>query len=244
MRYIFLFLLMTPGYLFAQSERKGWHAGVGLGSFNYNTHYYYHNGAGTPYHDNYPGHSIGRTMIIATLEKKTLFPIKRAFYDQRAADKIYYFDFDLGAELLVGPFGKTTGDWLPENETISSGGIAAGINAYFRSAIVIKTTQSLSLAPFLSLGPQLTMIQNNGKGLGSFASRPYYNYKEGWTEYVLLLNASLGVGLEFPRFAVTPEIRFGVIGTSSTDWEPDGGSVDVDDVPGFWAVSIKITRKL
>lgn len=244
MRYILLFLLLAPGCLFAQLERKGWHVGVGLGSFYYNTHYYYYSAAGTPYRDNYPGHSINRTMIMATLEKKTLFPLKKAFYDQTAPDKICYFDFDLGGELLAGPFGKTTGDWLPEDETISSGGIAAGINAYFRSAIVINTSKNFSLAPFLSLGPQFTVVHNNGKGTGSFGSRPYYKYAEGWTEFILLLNASLGIGLEFPHFAVTPEIRLGVTGTSSTDWEPNGGGVDMDGAPGFWAVSIKITRKL
>lgn len=244
MKSIFLFLLLLPGYLFAQFSRKGWHAGVGIGSFHYNTHWYYYSSAGTPYRDNYPGHSINRTMIVFSLEKKTLFPIKNAYYDATAPDKIYFFDFDFGAELLLGPFGKTTGDWIPDDETISSGGIAAGINAYLKTAIVISTTKNLSLAPFLSLGPQFTVIHNNGKGTGTFASRSYYHYTEGWTEYVLLLNSSLGIGIELPQFSITPEIRFGLTGTSSTNWEPNTGGVDMEDAPGFWGVSIKLTKKL
>lgn len=244
MRLILLFLLLMPGHLFAQITRKGWHAGVGAGSFNYNTHYYYYSSSGTPYRDNYPGHSINRTMFMLSLEKKNLFPVKTAYYDQTAPGKIFFFDFDLGAELLFGPLGKTTGDWVPDDETISSGGIAVGINAYMKGAVVATITRHLNLTPFLSLGPQFTMIHNNGKGTGPFASRSFYRYTEGWNEYVLLLNAALGVGIEFPKFAITPEIRFGITGTSSTDWEPNAGGVDVEEAPRFWGVSVKVTKKL
>jgi hypothetical protein len=216
----------------AQNSRKGLYAGIGAGLFQYKTSWYYYRFDGNPRHDNYPEHSIHKTTITLSLEKRSLLQAKD-------------IHFDVGGELLLGISGKAKGDWLPGEEVISSGGFAAGFNGFFRAVYPITAGQNLSISPFIGLGPQFTLLHNNGKNVGTqFASNAYYNYTDGWNEYVLLFNGSVGANFEFPGFSLTPELRFGIIGTSFTNWEPNEDGVSMEKSPGFLGFSIKIAKKL
>lgn len=232
MKFTCMLLFLFPVMALAQNSRKGLYAGIGIGRFQYKTYWYYYRYDGNPRHDNYPQHSINKTVITLSLEKRSLLQ----------AGSIH---FDAGGELLLGIGGKAKGDWLPNEEVISGGGIAAGVNGFFRAAYPLAAGHNLSISPFIGLGPQFVFLHNNGKNVGEqFASNTYYHYTDGWNEYVLLLNGSVGINFEFPGFSLTPELRFGIVGYSSSNWKPNEDGVDMDGLPGFLGFSIKISKKL
>ncbi len=213
------------------SVREGLYGGLSVGYFHYKTSWYYHRADGNPAHDNYPVHSLNRAVVSLNLEKKSL-------------REVHNIHFDLGGELLFGPTGKAKGTWLPDDDVISSGGWSAGLNAYVRAVYVpVAETKGLHLFPFLSLGPQYMFLHNNGKGTGPYASEAVYDYKEGWNEGVVLLAGSVGVDLQSGSFVLTPEIRFGLFGWSSSSWEPGGGGATMDGGPGFTAFSVRVAKK-
>ena len=241
---VIFILFMAPAGLMAQLPREGWHAGGGIGGAYYTSHWYYHRSDGNPYHDNYPTHTLDRTMLMLSLEKHTLFPIKVKYYDVTDPDRPYHFDFDAGAELLLGLKGNTRADWIADEPVISSGGYSVGLNGYFKALIVLTSSKKMNLSPFMALGPQFMMIHNNGKDVETNASAAYYDYKEGWNEYLTNLVFSLGMGLEFPKISIVPEIRLGLLGFGSSSWEPNAGGVSSTGAPGFWGLSIKVLKKL
>jgi|GEM_PF-5926113 len=155
-------------------------------------------------------------------------------------------DFDLGAELLLGFHGKTTAGWLPEDEVVSSGGLGAGLNTFFRGGIVLNNEKhpERNSMLFMSLGPQIIMMQHNGKGVGTFGSRPSLNYTEGWNEYLFILNFSLGFDFTWANFSITPEIRVNVpcLAAATTTWEPNG-NVEQNDAPVIYAYTLKVSRR-
>ena len=211
------------------ADREGVYAGLSLGYFHYQTNWYYHSSSSP--HDRNPVHSIHRAVVSIDLEKK-------------GAWQISAFQFDLGGELLLGPTGKAKGIWLPGDDVISSGGWSAGLNAYGRAFYMPPSqTGAVRLYPFLSLGPHYMFLHNNGKGTGPHASESGYNYKDGWNEGVLLLASSIGVDLSFDRFVLTPELRFGLFGWNSSSWEPQGSDVSMNGGPGFFAFSVRVSRR-
>ena len=152
---IFLFLLAAPVLSHAQSESKT-SFGLGLGTFSYFSHLYYYRFDGTPSRYNYPDHKLNRVMLILTGEQSHIFKSEK-------------LQFDGTAELGIGLGGKSRGLWLPQEEVISKGGFAVAANASIRMGYPLHTAPAIM--PFISLGPQLSVISNNGKGLGqNFAS--------------------------------------------------------------------------
>lgn len=224
-----LFFLALPFLTNAQDD-SGNSFGVGLGSFSYYTNLYYYRYDGRPSRYNYPEHKLNRFMLIVNGEREGLW---------RAGQ----FRFDGAAEILIGLAGKSTGLWLPEEETISSGGLALGFGGYVKAGYPVKTTKA-ELFPFIGFGPQIAAIYNNGKGLGSeFASNDYYHYDEGWMEYTVLLAGSLGCSFSISGYEIIPELRFGVIGASFTDWEPNEEGVEMESSPGMLGFSVKVNKK-
>lgn len=231
MKKILLLLLFSSAavLLYAQNE-SGTSIGIGLGTFSYYTNLYYYRFDNTPSRYNYPEHKLNRFMLIVSGEREGLW---------RAGQ----FRFDGGAEMLIGLGGKSTGLWLPQEETISDGGFAFGLGGYIKAGYPVKAGSS-ELFPFLSLGPQLTVINNNGEGLGgNFASNDYYFYEEGWTEYIVLLAGSIGCSFPVSDFLITPEFRFGVVGGSFTNWEPNEEGVEMESSPGLLGFSIGVSKK-
>jgi hypothetical protein len=221
-------LLVTTGCAFGQ--RSGLYGGVALGYFHYNTHWYYHAGSASPYYDNYAAHSTGRTSVTFNLEQKGIASMT-------------HFQFDLGGELLLGVAGGTHADYLGGDNAISSGGFAAGINAYGRAVYLPTATgKGVRVYPFVSAGPHYMFLHNNGKGSSSAIGE--YDYGNGWNEGVLMMAASLGVDFQFEGFTVTPEFRFGLFGWNSSSWAPGGRDVTMNGGPGFTAFSVRLSKRL
>lgn len=224
-----LFLFSVSFFTYAQND-SGNSIGVGLGTFSYYTNLYYYRFDNTPARYNYPEHKLNRLMLIVNGEREGLW---------RAGQ----FRFDGAAEILIGLGGKSTGLWLPEEETISNGGFAFGLGGYIKAGYPVKAGNT-NLFPFVGLGPQLSAIHNNGEGLGeNFASNNYYYYSEGWTEYIVLLAGSLGCSFLVADVEIIPEFRFGLIGASFTNWEPNEEGVEMESSPGLLGFSIKVNKK-
>jgi len=233
MKYLTFLLFFSLLSLLSQaqkpSDREGLYEGLSLGYFHYQTYWYYHSSSSP--HDHNPVHNINRAVLSIDLEKK-------------GAWQINTFQFDLGGELLLGPTGKAKGIWLPGSDVISSGGWSAGLNVYGRAVYIPPSqTGAIRFYPFLSLGPHYMFLHNNGKGTGPYASESGYNYKDGWNEGVGLLASSIGVDLSFDSFVLTPELRFGLFGWSSSSWEPQGSAVSMNGSPGFFAFSARVSKR-
>jgi hypothetical protein len=70
----------------------------------------------------------------------------------------------------------------------------------------------------------------------------YYHYGDGWTEYLLQLTGALGCSFGWSSFEIIPELRFGVIGTSFTNWEPNEEGVEIESSPGTLAFSVRFRK--
>lgn len=232
-RYIYiLLLLLLAGTAHAQTnETKGLYGGLGLSHAQYTTHWYYYRFDGRPNRYNYPVHRLNRTFLTGYIGKKGVF--------QWSALRA-----DLTAEVLIGLGGKTIGEWLPEEETISSGGFTAGLGGTFTVAYPLPPSGNISITPSFGIGPQFLASYCNGKGLGDqFAGNTYYFYNEGWTEYLLMLTTTLGCTFAFGELEITPSLQFGLIGTSFTNWEPNEDGVEMETSPSMWGFGISVGKK-
>jgi len=202
-----------------------------VGEFYYKTRWYYYRADGNPRHDNYPVHSINKLTIILCVGRRALFTSGA-------------FHWDIDGQLQLGLSGKAKGAWLPNDETISGGGLAIGIGACLKMVYPLQAGNGPHIGVFGGLGPQISMLHNNGKNVGDFASAAYYGYTDGWNEYLYMLSGVLGVHLEFSGFTLTPELRFGITGFSSTTWEPNERGVSMDSSPTLLGFSVKISRPI
>jgi hypothetical protein len=229
MKISLLLLLIFPFFAMAQSSAEKWYGGIGIGHFHYGTRWYYYRADGNPRHDNYPVHSINRLSVILSLRRQSLFI---------AGD----FRFDADGELQLGIVGKTRANWLPGDAAISGGGLAIGIGGYMKAVYTLPHSDGPAIGVFGGLGPQISLLHNNGKNVGEFASEPYYSYTDGWNEYLYLLNGVIGANIELSSFVLTPELRFGITGFSSTSWEPNERGVTMDSSPTLLAFSVKLSK--
>jgi len=220
---------MLPKTGEAHDSREGTYGGISLGYFHYSTHWYYHDGSGgSSYYDNYAAHNLNRAVISLSLQKK-------------AVRQMEHFDFDLGGELLLGPFGNAKATYLPGDNVISSGGWAAGLNFYGRAVYKPSGTDN-RIYPFAGIGPHYMFLHNNGKTVGTAATE--YGYSDGWNEGVLLVGLSLGVEMQMQSYTLTPELRLGLFGWNSSSWTPHGRDVSMNGGPGFIAFSLHLSKKL
>jgi hypothetical protein len=234
MKKLTLLLLLCPTIVMAQS-RDGWYAGAGLGYSHYVTHWYYHRSDGNPRHDNYPTHIINRAQLALGLEKHTII---------KTPENAGNFDFDANGEFIFGFAGKTKADWITGEPTASSGGFSAGLNGQFKALLILEKSKGLSLAPFIGLGPQFIFIRNNGKDIEGSAKAAYYDYGDGWNEFLGHLVFSAGINIQTESFTLVPELRVGFAGFSSSSWSPNEDGVSQDGTPAYFGFGIKLLRRL
>ena len=165
--------------------------------------------------------------------------------DKKSFLKTNNFHFDVGGELLLGFGGKATGEWIATEPVISGGGWAIGAGGSFTAVYpLISGKNQPIIAPFFGLGPQVLMLHNNGKNVEAMAAQAYYNYTDGWNEFLFHLQGTAGVDIHLSSFTLTPALRFGVLGFSTTDWGANESGVEGDGMPGMFGFSIKIAKKL
>lgn len=153
--FIYFFLLLLPVLASAQRSdsskyvwRDGWHAGIGIAPLYFNTHWNYVGSDVIGLSDDAADHSLDKTMVLLSLEKRSILGIRREKDFRDYVTPVYdyygyllgfswfkfYVDFDLGGELMYRLGGKTTADFLKDdNNVISSGGWAAGTGLYFKA---------------------------------------------------------------------------------------------------------------
>jgi len=268
-----LFIFLLPAIAFAQKRarplqsdtskyvwREGWHAGIGIAPLHFNTHWNYIGSdvAGTS--DDEATHSLDKTMVVLSLERRSIFGIRREKDFRNYISPVYdyygyllgwswfkfYIDFDLGGELMYRVAGKTTADFLQDdNNVISSGGWAAGIGTYFRAQAVIPGHKCNFIWLSLGVNPQYAIIHNDAKGVPSLGLVENYQ-NNPWNESIFMLNGTIGtLGLEFGKFSIMPEIRLGLFGTSSSTLKTSKyGQVQQKGTPGFWGWNIKLATRL
>jgi len=264
---IYFFLLLLPILASAQGSdssryvwREGWHAGIGIAPLYFNTHWNYVGSDVIGLSDDDASHSLDKTMVVLSLEKRSIFGIRREkdFRDYVAPVYDYYgyllgwswfkfyIDFDLGGELMYRVAGKTTADFLQDdNNVISSGGWAAGGGLYFKAHAVAPLRKYNLIWLSLGVNPQYVVIHNNAKGVPSFGL--VENYRDNpWNESIFTLNGTIGTfGFDFGKFSIMPELRLGLFGSSSSTLETAGhGRVEQKKAPNFWGWSVKLTKRL
>jgi hypothetical protein len=252
----------------AVKQRGGWYYGIGVYQVDQTTHWKYNQTpppVGKAFYNAAEGfgHDLNRTMLTLGLEKKSLFGtpslrdgIFSNHYDAYGNylhtdyDPIFNFvDVDFGADVMVSPFGKTTANWLnDDNNQISSGGITAGISAYLKLNWIIFLSPKWrmnALSP--GLGVQYMYVHNNGQGVASQSLVPDFNYDKGWNENLTAMFLSIGtLGFETKNFAINPEFRLFIANTSSTSLKPERlvGKVQQEASPFIVSYGIKFTHKL
>lgn len=262
-----MLLVLLPMFACAQQPdssnyvwREGWHAGLGIASLSFNTHWNYIGSDDIGMSDDLASHSLNKTMVVLSLERKSVFGIRREkdFRDYVAPVYNYYgyllgwswfkfyIDFDLGGELMYRVGGKTTADFLQDdNNVISSGGWAAGAGIYLKAHAVAPGRNCNFIWLSLGVNPQYVIIHNNAKDVASF--RLVENYRNNpWNESVFMFNGTIGtLGLDFPKFSIMPELRLGLFGSSSSTLTTSKyGRVKQKLAPDFWGWSIKLTKRL
>jgi hypothetical protein len=227
---LFLMMIFASFHVQSQTSGKDIYYGASIGVYRYTTWWYYYRFDGRPNRYNYPVHKLHRVLLSVEAEKRAVWTFSS-------------FQIDIAGEFQIGVGGKTTGEWLPNGETISSGGITAGLGGQFKIAYPVQTG-ALQLTPFFGLGPQFNALYCNGKGLGqNFASAPYYGYGDGWTEFLLMLGGSLGCRFSLDGFDLTPALRFGVIGTAFTNWQPNEDGVQLESSPTYLGFQVAVSKK-
>jgi hypothetical protein len=249
-------------------QRGGWYYGIGIYQVDQTTHWKYEQTpppVGKPFYNAAEGfgHDLNRTLLTLGIEKKSLFGtpglrdgIFTNHYDNYGTylhtdySPIFNFvDVDFGADVMVSPFGKTTANWLnDDNNQISSGGITAGVSAYLKLQWIIFMSPKLRmnvLSP--GVGLQYLYVHNNGQGVASQPLVNDFNYKKGWNENLTAMFLSIGtLGFEGKRFSIAPEFRLFIANTSSTSLKPERliGDVKIEDSPFIVSYGIKFTHKL
>jgi hypothetical protein len=272
MKKIISLLMLLPLIACAQQSdsypqyvwREGWHVGLGIGQMNYNTHWNFIGATGAGFTDDRADHSSDKTMLFLSLEKRSLFGKKR---EKDFADYYvpmyyspgfvywgsfkFYVDFDFGVEAMYGIAGKTTADFLNDNNNvISSGGLTMGAGAYFRASQVVPLHKVNMILLSLSVNPAYVRIHNNAKDVSTYPLAE--NYRDNpWNESIFTLNGTIGTaGFEFGKISIIPELRLRLFGTASSSLKTDNStvsgeqSVSSQQTPGFWGWGIKLTKKL
>ncbi len=272
---IFILLTALPVLAMAQTkeqalqsmkDRKGWYIGAGIYYADLTTHWKYNQtppAVGVPFYDASQGfgHDESRTLITVGIERKSIFGtphlrdgIFSNHYDHYGHylgteyDPIFNFvDFDFGADVLLGPSGKTYAHWLDSDEPISSGGLSAGASAYIRMSWVVMFSPKFRFIPFsAAIGGQYLHIKNNGDGTAVSPLLNDFNYDNGWNENISTLYVSVGtVGIETGTLSITPEVRVLALSSASSSLKPERiiGSVQTESNPTLISFGLKVLKK-
>ncbi|MBD1363002.1 hypothetical protein IDJ77_04190 [Mucilaginibacter sp. ZT4R22] len=247
-------------------DRKGWYIGPGIYYADLTTQWKYNQtppATGVPFFDASQGfgHDESRTLITIGIERKSIFgtPALRDgifvnHYDYSGnyrgteyAPSFNFVDFDLGADVLIGPSGKTYAHWLDTDEPISSGGLTAGASAYIRMSWQLILSPKLRLTPFsVAIGGQYLHIKNNGNGSAQSPLLKDFNYDQGWNENLSTLYLSVGIlGIETGSLSITPEVRILTLSAASTSLKPARiiGGVQSESNPTFITFGVKVLKK-
>lgn len=265
MKAIIFLLLLLPLFACAQQPdstkyvwREGWHMGVGVGQLYYSTHWNYIGSDEAGMSGDDVGHSLDKTMLFLSLEKRSVFGKKREkdFRDYYVpmyytpgyiyfGSFKFYLDFDYGAELMYRVAGKTTADFLDDDDNvISSGGWSAGTGAYFRMSAVAPLPKVNVIWLSVGINPLFAVIHNNAKDVSS--SPLVENYRNNpWNESIFMFNGTIGTaGFEFGSFSIVPELRLGLFGTSSSTLKANGSAVTRREPPHLLGWDVKLTKRL
>jgi hypothetical protein len=248
-------------------ERKGWYLGAGIFQAIQTTHWKYDQtppATGVPFYNAAEGfgHDLNRTLLTLGIEKRSLFgtPALRdgiftTHYDYYGnytgtdySPVFNFADVDFGADVMVSPFGKTTANWLnDDNNQISSGGLTAGVSAYVRLQWIFFLSSKLRMNVISTgIGVQYMHVHNNGEGVASQSLVNDFNYKKGWNENLTGMFLSIGaLGFESKKFSIAPEFRLFIANTSSTSLKPERliGDVKMEDQPFIVTYGIKCMKK-
>lgn len=224
MKHILCGLLLFCSLLTHAQSRQGLYGGLSVGYAHYETYWYYYRSSANPYHDNYTHHSTNRYLITLGLEKKDLFnagPLQ----------------FDVGGDLLIGPYSTAKGVSLPGEEKISTGGYSLGLQGAFTVAWPLAGE---AITPHIGVGPHIAMLHNKGTTKGDFAPA---NYSDPWNEFIFIGELTAGVDFKAGGFIVTPAVHVGLGGASTSDWKPNEDGVDMNGGPGMIGFSLKLAKR-
>lgn len=224
MKHIFTGLLLLCSLFAGAQSRQGLYGSLSVGYAHYNSYWYYYRSNAAPYHDNYTHHSTNRYLIRLGLEKKGLF----------SAGPL---QFDLGGDLMIGPYSTAKGVSLPGEEQISSGGYSVGLEGAFTVAWPLAGE---AITPHIGVGPQIAMLHNKGTTKGNFAPA---NYSDPWNEFMFIGMLTAGVDFKAGSFIVTPALQIGLGGASTSDWKPNEDGVDMDGMPGMIGFSLTLAKR-
>jgi hypothetical protein len=173
------------------------------------------------YNSYYPDHIFERTLLSGFFQTGSLFKIGRICASLRL-------------EGQVGISSGTVEDWLPDGETISSGGATYAFAGLFYLSYPFRASRNLSTSFFAGAGGMYTILKSDGQNVGtSFANNSRFRYSKGWTETVAGLPLSFGTAIGIGKIFIQFEYRLLIAGGETTDWDPQGTKVEIDPKDEF-----------
>ena len=166
--------------------------GFGLGYASYNTSYWFYGG----------GNSRWQAWSQAQAS---------GFYEGRAPLKIGAWRTRYRVEARVGTGGADNNvgsGYVGNGTSLTNGSLTGGLAATLRLPLSAGT--GTGPIPYVGLGVDFSVLWGFGDNSGSI-------YGKGWNERVLTVPLVVGVNLRTAHLTISPEIRYGFLGSSSSN---------------------------
>ena len=108
----------------------------------------------------------------------------------------------------------------------------------------IQLSPTTPAAPYIGLGFQYMLVNSNVDGVDDDDEATIINlYDDPWDEWVFTIPVALGIDIEFPKTVLGIDMRFDLIGSAESDWEPGGREVSNESL-GFFSFGVSFGFKM
>ena len=199
----------------AERDRGGF--GLSLGYAGYNTSYWFYGGGNARYQ------AWGQVQA-------------SAFYEGRAPLKIgaWRTRYRLEARIGTGGADDNAGSgYVGNGASLTNGSLSAALAATLRLPLAVGA--GTHPIPYVGLGLDFSFLWGFGDNSGSI-------FGKGWNERVLTVPLVAGVAFRTARLTISPELRYGFLGSSSSNLYLTGaGSAMQDNGPTMKALVVSIS---
>ena len=191
--------------------------GLSLGWASYNTSYWFYGG----------GNSRWQTW--------SQFQAS-GFYEGRFPLRIATSQTRFRVELRVGTGGASNNvgsGYVGNGASLTNGTLTGGLAATLRAPLVAGS--GTHPVPYVGLGIDYSVLWGFGDNSGSI-------YANGWNERILTFPLVVGVDLRTAHLTISPEIRYGILGSSSSNlYLPGAGTAMQDNAPTMKGIFVSIS---
>jgi hypothetical protein len=158
------------------------------------------------------------------------------FYEGRFPLRIGAWQTRFRTELRVGTGGATNNagsGYVGNGASLTNGNLTGGLAATLR--LPLATSDGTHPVPYVGLGIDFSVLWGFGDNSGSI-------YANGWNERILTFPLVLGVDLRTAHLTISPEIRYGILGSASSNlYLPGAGSAMQDNAPTMKGIFVSVS---